>query len=144
MYPFPHLLPSSCSSSLAVSSLEQAAEKAHQLLKSSRDQALADLRAGMFWQPAPVPPELDVDSLALSGLRADPPPPTQPLYQPIFLASATRNVKVIALAVSALQRLIASGAVPKARGGRIARVGRDCKLTYSGFTGPREADLGYP
>jgi len=42
------------------------------------------------------------------GGRIEPPP----LYQPIFLASSTRNAKVIALAVSALQRLITTGAVP--------------------------------
>ncbi|GAA6023836.1 hypothetical protein JCM11491_006311 [Sporobolomyces phaffii] len=34
------------------------------------------------------------------------------VYHPIFLASATRNAKVIALAVSALQRLISARAVP--------------------------------
>ncbi|GAA5936680.1 hypothetical protein JCM1841_000223 [Sporobolomyces salmonicolor] len=68
--------------------VREAADKAHQLLKASKDQAFADL-------------------------RTEPPPPQQPLYQPIFLASATRNAKVIALAVSALQRLISAGAVPK-------------------------------
>ncbi|GAA5873054.1 hypothetical protein JCM1840_007309 [Sporobolomyces johnsonii] len=68
--------------------VREAADKAHQLLKASKDQAFADL-------------------------RTEPPPAQQPLYQPIFLASATRNAKVIALAVSALQRLISAGAVPK-------------------------------
>lgn len=47
----------------------QAAEKAHQLLKSSRDQALADLRAGKSLQLAPAHTKLDVDSLALSAAR---------------------------------------------------------------------------
>ncbi|KAL8279821.1 hypothetical protein RQP46_007671 [Phenoliferia psychrophenolica] len=68
--------------------LRPAADKAQQLLKSSRDQALVDL-------------------------RAEPPPSPQPLFHPIFLATTTRNSKIIALAVSSLQRLIAAGAVPK-------------------------------
>ncbi|KAK4704567.1 hypothetical protein P7C70_g1641, partial [Phenoliferia sp. Uapishka_3] len=70
------------------SDVRDAAEKAQLLLKSSRDQALIDL-------------------------RADPPPSPQPLYHPIFLAATTRNSKIIALAVSSLQRLITAGAVPK-------------------------------
>lgn len=45
--------------------------------------------------------------------RTEPPPTPQPLYHPIFLAAATRNSKIIALAVSSLQRLIAAGAVPR-------------------------------
>ncbi|KAK4051549.1 Endocytosis and vacuole integrity protein [Microbotryomycetes sp. JL201] len=65
-----------------------AADKAYHLLKTAEEHTLAQA-------------------------RSDPPPEQQPLYQPIFLAAATRNVKVIALAVSALQRLIAIGAVPK-------------------------------
>ncbi|KAK4056370.1 Endocytosis and vacuole integrity protein [Microbotryomycetes sp. JL221] len=68
--------------------VRDAADKAFQLLKNQEEQTLRDL-------------------------QADPAPEHQPLYQPIFLASATRNVKVIALAVSALQRLIQLGAVPK-------------------------------
>ncbi|GAA5930374.1 hypothetical protein JCM10213_001074 [Rhodosporidiobolus nylandii] len=67
--------------------VRDAADKAAQLLKTSKDESLAEL-------------------------RADPPPTQHPLYQPIFLAPATRNAKVIALAVSALQRLIQAGAVP--------------------------------
>lgn len=43
----------------------------------------------------------------------DSPPSIQPLYQPFFLSvSGTKNAKVIALAVSSLQRLIALGEVP--------------------------------
>ncbi|KAM0789810.1 hypothetical protein ACM66B_006661 [Microbotryomycetes sp. NB124-2] len=68
--------------------VRDAADKAYQLLKTSEEHTLAQI-------------------------RAEPPPDQQPLYQPIFLAAQTRNVKVIALAVSALQRLIAIGAVPK-------------------------------
>ncbi|GJN94193.1 hypothetical protein Rhopal_007267-T1 [Rhodotorula paludigena] len=68
--------------------VRDAADKAHQLVKTSKDEALREL-------------------------RADPPPAEHPLYQPIFLASSTRNAKVIALAVSALQRLIQSAAVPR-------------------------------
>ncbi|GAA6010582.1 hypothetical protein JCM10207_007749 [Rhodosporidiobolus poonsookiae] len=68
--------------------VRDAADKAGQLLKTGKEQALEEL-------------------------RADPPPTQHPFYQPIFLASTTRNAKVIALAVSALQRLIAAGAVPK-------------------------------
>ncbi|BGP52111.1 Endocytosis and vacuole integrity protein [Rhodotorula kratochvilovae] len=71
------------------SDVRDAADKAHQLIKAGKDDVFNDL-------------------------RADPPPAQHPLYQPIFLASATRNAKVIALAVSALQRLILSAAVPRA------------------------------
>ncbi|BGO96049.1 hypothetical protein NBRC10512_005991 [Rhodotorula toruloides] len=70
------------------SDVRDAADKAHQLIKQSKEQAFEEL-------------------------RADPPPSQHPLYQPIFLASPTRNAKVIALAMSALQRLIVAGAVPK-------------------------------
>ncbi|GAA6060857.1 hypothetical protein JCM10212_006237 [Sporobolomyces blumeae] len=41
------------------------------------------------------------------------------LYQPVFLASQTRNQKVIALAVSALQRLITTGIVPSELVGKV-------------------------
>ncbi|GAA5884135.1 hypothetical protein JCM6882_002154 [Rhodosporidiobolus microsporus] len=68
--------------------VRDAADKAAQLLKTNKEQALEEL-------------------------RSDPPPTQHPLYQPIFLASTTRNAKVIALAVSALQRLIMAGLVPK-------------------------------
>ncbi|GAA5895692.1 hypothetical protein JCM8208_005301 [Rhodotorula glutinis] len=71
------------------SDVRDAADKAHQLIKAGKDDALAEL-------------------------RADPPLAQHPLYQPIFLASTSRNAKVIALAVSALQRLIQSAAVPRA------------------------------
>ncbi|GAA6056217.1 hypothetical protein JCM3770_002092 [Rhodotorula araucariae] len=71
------------------SDVRDAADKALQLIKAGKDDVFDDL-------------------------RADPPPAEHPLYQPIFLASATRNAKVIALAVSALQRLILSAAVPRA------------------------------
>ena len=70
--------------------VREAAEKAHQLLKLDKDQAFLQLRA----EPALSP---------------------KPLYHPIFLASQTRNPKVIALAVSALQRLITAGAVTPVR-----------------------------
>ncbi|BGP35773.1 Endocytosis and vacuole integrity protein [Rhodotorula toruloides] len=70
------------------SDVRDAADKAHQLVKQSKEQAFDEL-------------------------RTDPPPSQHPLYQPIFLASPTRNAKVIALAMSALQRLIVAGAVPK-------------------------------
>ncbi|SGY81478.1 BQ5605_C009g05501 [Microbotryum silenes-dioicae] len=71
--------------------VREAAEKAHQLLKTNKEHhAVTQLGAGSESSNAP-----------------------QPLYQPIFLAAATKNVKVIALAVSALQRLISAGAVPK-------------------------------
>ncbi|GAA6033445.1 hypothetical protein JCM8097_001397 [Rhodosporidiobolus ruineniae] len=68
--------------------VRDAADKAAQLLKANKEAALDEL-------------------------KTDPPPAQHPLYQPIFLASSTRNAKVIALAVSALQRLIVAGAVPK-------------------------------
>ncbi|GAA5902486.1 Mon2p [Sporobolomyces salmoneus] len=74
------------------SDVRDAADKASQLLKTSKEQALQD---------------------ALTSTE----PPL--LYQPIFLASSTRNAKVIALAVSALQRLITAGAVPPTLVGQI-------------------------
>ncbi|BGP27996.1 Endocytosis and vacuole integrity protein [Rhodotorula toruloides] len=70
------------------SDVRDAADKAHQLVKQSKEQAFDEL-------------------------RTDHPPSQHPLYQPIFLASPTRNAKIIALAMSALQRLIVAGAVPK-------------------------------
>ncbi|GAA5982187.1 hypothetical protein JCM5350_003486 [Sporobolomyces pararoseus] len=74
------------------SDVRDAADKASQLLKTSKEQALQD---------------------AVNSTE----PPL--LYQPIFLSSTTRNAKVIALAVSALQRLITAGAVPPALVGQI-------------------------
>ncbi|GAA5958007.1 hypothetical protein JCM3765_006230 [Sporobolomyces pararoseus] len=74
------------------SDVRDAADKASQLLKTSKEQALQD------------------------AVNSQEPPL---LYQPIFLSSTTRNAKVIALAVSALQRLITAAAVPPALVGQI-------------------------
>ncbi|GAA5982776.1 hypothetical protein JCM10908_006780 [Rhodotorula pacifica] len=68
--------------------VRDAADAAHQLLKQSIQQSMTEL-------------------------HADPPPTSHPLYQPIFLAANTKNAKVIALAMSALQRLIMANAVPR-------------------------------
>ncbi|SCV74793.1 BQ2448_7822 [Microbotryum intermedium] len=95
--------------------VREAAEKAYQLLKTNKDQAVTQLRADAGAHP---------HQAGLNHLEAQPDTPLacystessnapQPLYQPIFLAAATKNVKVIALAVSGLQRLISAGAVPK-------------------------------
>ncbi|GAA5977223.1 hypothetical protein JCM11641_003881 [Rhodosporidiobolus odoratus] len=83
------------------SSLSKEAGRRHSDVRDAADKAAQLLKAN---------PNKDT---AFDELRADPPPAQHPLYQPIFLASTTRNAKVIALAVSALQRLIVAGAVPK-------------------------------
>ncbi|GAA5871435.1 hypothetical protein JCM3774_005599 [Rhodotorula dairenensis] len=70
------------------SDVRDAADTAHQLLKEGSQQSMIEL-------------------------HADPPPTSHPLYQPIFLAAETKNAKVIALAMSALQRLIMANAVPR-------------------------------
>ncbi|KAI5479516.1 endosomal peripheral membrane protein [Pseudohyphozyma bogoriensis] len=73
------------------SEVRDAADKAYSLLKNSpsRETTIAELQAEPLQTPSP-------------------------LFQPIFLASATRNAKVIALAVTALQRLTTASLVPRA------------------------------
>lgn len=95
---------------------KQAADAAHQLLKQATQQSMLELHAGgscPHWERA-IPP------LTPPDVAADPPPTSHPLYQPVFLAANTKNAKVIALAMSALQRLIMANAVPRVSRRRFA------------------------
>lgn len=93
------------------SARKQAADAAHQLLKQASQQSMLELHAGK--SPVPILLERDPTPLTPHDVAADPPPTSHPLYQPIFLAANTKNAKVIALAMSALQRLIMANAVPR-------------------------------
>jgi hypothetical protein len=92
---------------------KQAADAAHQLLKQASQQSMTELHAGKSLLLCPTVKRSR--SAHSADAAADPPPTSHPLYQPIFLAANTKNAKVIALAMSALQRLIMANAVPRVR-----------------------------
>lgn len=99
------------------SARKQAADAAHQLLKQASQQSMTELHAGKL--PVPILLERNPAPLTPHYAAADPPPTSHPLYQPIFLAANTKNAKVIALAMSALQRLIMANAVPRVSSRRL-------------------------
>ncbi|GAA5943397.1 Mon2p [Sporobolomyces koalae] len=105
------------------SDVRDAADKAAQLVKSSKEQALVDVLTAPGESGSDCSrdarsneSEGERDRELMHGPSTGEPPL---LYHPILLASSTRNAKVIALAVSALQRLITAGAVPTALVGQI-------------------------